>query len=95
MNPLLFEKDILRVFPLESIDSLNRFDVVVFWQHNMLLCHYYWAKNIYLSPGILLTRPLNPIGGHDHPIRSPQLLGIVPSAKINWWLKLRVIVKTF
>lgn len=99
MNPVLYEKDCVSVVPTKSLNSLKRFDVIIFWQNNILICHYFWRTNTYfqnnssdLDSKILTTRPLNPLRGYDHPIKMSEILGIVPMVKINWWLKLKIIL---
>ena len=93
MNPILFEEDILTVYPLLSLENLKRFDVIIFWQNNLLICHYFWRFNTHFQTDstTLLTRPLNPVRAHDHPIEMSQVLGIVPSVYINRWLRFKIL----
>lgn len=94
MNPLLSELDHVTIFPLRDLNSIKRFDVIVFWQHNILMCHYFWKRNAVFNPDVLLTRPLNPINGYDHPINQSQVLGIAKLVKISSWLKFKIIIST-
>ena len=97
MQPILFEKDIITVYPLTSLESLKRFDVIIFWQNNLLICHYFWRLNSHFQSDstTLLTRPLNPIRAHDHPIQLSQVLGIVPSVYITRWLRFKILFYAF
>ena len=74
--------------------EIKKFDVVVFWQNNILICHYFWRHNKYFNDDVsnptLLTRPLNPIKGFDHPIKFNQILGTVKSKKISFWTRVKV-----
>jgi hypothetical protein len=93
MIPLLQEKDLIEIFPLNDLSILKRFDVIIFWQDNIFMCHYFWKKNNHFNKTneIFLTRPLNPINGFDHPIESSQVLGIAKNLKISTWLKFKII----
>ena len=89
------EGQVLKVSFIENIKSLKRFDIIVFWQNNMLISHYYWKKNAYFNDPnepTIMTRPLNPIKSFDHPIKNDQILGILPE-KISLWLKLKILMK--
>ncbi|MBY0412922.1 MAG: hypothetical protein K2Q18_02090 [Bdellovibrionales bacterium] len=92
----LYAKDIqiTTVRHIEDLKSLKRFDIIIFWQNNILISHYYWKRNEHFNddpndPNIV-TRPLNPIRSFDHPIKSAQILGILPE-KINLWLKIKIL----
>ncbi|MDO9184043.1 MAG: hypothetical protein Q7U04_16640 [Bacteriovorax sp.] len=99
MQPVLQNKDIILVESIKDLASLKKFDVIIFWQNNILVCHYFWKENKFfqsesldLNSKIIVTRPLNPLKGYDHPIKMEQILGLVSQAKINWWLRLRIVL---
>jgi hypothetical protein len=79
------------VKPVPSLESLKRFDIIVFWQNDKLIGHYFWKKNTHFNED-LLTKPLNPIKGIDHPIQFEQILGIIPDKPIGPYLKLKVFL---
>ena len=94
MNPLMHQGDKVHVTKFESINKLKRFDILVFWSGDLLVCHYFWRKNSIfidseLDP-VIMTRPLNPIRAYDAPIKASQILGTVNDVKISFWLKLKV-----
>jgi hypothetical protein len=89
------EGQLVKVSYIEDLNSLKRFDVIVFWQNDILVSHYFWKKNSYFTDPndpTLVTRPLNPIKSFDHPIKYNQILGILPE-KINFWLKIKILYK--
>jgi hypothetical protein len=95
MLPLLKDEEVIEVHPLSDLSVLKKFDVIVFWQENLLICHYFWRKNSYFYTDdnhIFLTRPLNPLNAYDIPIKDEQILGVVKNVKMNCWLKLRTIM---
>ena len=83
------------VKPLDDVSGLKRFDLIVFWQHNMLVSHYYWKQNSYFNEDKndpnLITRPLNPIKAFDHPIKYDHILGKI-NDELSWWLKLKILL---
>ena len=83
------------VKPLNDISDLKRFDLIVFWQHNMLVAHYYWKQNSYFNEDNndpnLITRPLNPIKAFDHPIKFDHILGKI-NDELSLWLKLKILL---
>lgn len=99
MNPLIKEGDILKIEFLNSVQSLKRFDIIVFWQHEHLICHYFWRVNNFfhqknndgIEKKILATRPLNPLKGYDQPITEEHILGIVKNFQISWMLKFKIL----
>ena len=88
-----------RVLYLQTLGELKRFDIVVFWQDNILISHYFWKANKYFNEDLnnptLVTRPLNPIKAFDHPIHFEQILGIIRERKISFWLKIRIYLNLF
>lgn len=85
---------VVEIKPIADLSELKRFDIIIFWQHNKLIAHYYWKQNSYFIEDVndpnLVTRPLNPIKSFDHPIRFNHILGIVPE-KMPLWLKLKIL----
>lgn len=88
------EGHVAKLRPLKKIEELRRFDVIVFWQNNILISHYFWKKNEHFNDDAndpyLVTRPLNPMKSVDHPIKFEHILGIIPERKIGAWLKFRI-----
>lgn len=83
------------VKPLKSLDALKRFDIIVFWQQNILVAHYYWKQNSYFNENEkdpnLMTRPLNPIKAFDHPIKFEHILGKIDD-ELPWWLRIKILI---
>jgi hypothetical protein len=92
----LFSKSsqVVKVQYIEDEKSLKRFDIIVFWQNNILVSHYFWGRNKYFNENPndpdLITRPLNPIKGFDHPVKYEHILGIIPE-KIGFFLRLKIL----
>lgn len=94
MVPLLDpEGHKVKVLYVEDLKILKKFDVIIFWQNNILICHYYWKVNKYFNDPVdptIVTRPLNPIKNFDHPIKYNDILGIVDQ-KLSIWMKIKVL----
>ena len=96
MLPLIPIGGQIRVVPLFGLPK--RFDILVFWDGNLLICHYFWHLNQYPSDQgepILVTRPLK--GGEDIPFSVNRVLGIVTSHRLcpvrRSWLVVRAVWK--
>lgn len=97
MKPLFNEdSQQTKVRYIDDLNLLKRFDVIVFWQGDKLISHYFWKKNEYFQNDngepYIITRPLNPIKSFDIPIVSAQILGILPE-KIGLGLKLKIFFR--
>lgn len=79
---------------IHELIELKRFDIIVFWQNEGLIVHYFWKINSFFNDNAkdptIITRPLNPITAYDHPIHFNQLLGIVRDKKIGNYLKFKI-----
>lgn len=87
---------LVKVNYISSLENLKRFDVIVFWQNNILVCHYYWKNNSYFNDPAnptFMTRPLNPIKNFDHPIQFEHILGKVDQ-ELSRWLKFKILLNT-
>jgi signal peptidase I len=69
--------------------DIKRFDIVVIYFEEKLICHYLWSKNQIVSPVLLQTRNLK--GHFDYPVSFDNYLGKVISHKIGFWRKLRIL----
>jgi signal peptidase I len=69
--------------------ELKRFDIIVFVQHQKLICHYLWTINKIVEPRLMQTRSMG--GGKDFPISEDEYVGRVISHHLNWWHKLKII----
>lgn len=98
MEPLIKNSAKVVVKKMSKIEELQRFDVVVFGQEDRLICHYFWKVNKHFSSSIdnpvIITRPLNPMIGYDHPISFNEIVGKVSNFKISRILKIRIYIKT-
>lgn len=63
--------------------DFKRFDIIVFFQSDKLICHYLWRKNSIVKPVLYQTRALN--GGYDLPVTEELCLGKVISHKLPLW----------
>lgn len=69
--------------------DLKRFDIIVIYQDEKLVCHYLWSINRIVSPILLQTRNMS--GKLDYPVALDNYLGKVLSHKLSLWQKLRII----
>ncbi|MBA2405171.1 MAG: S24 family peptidase [Bdellovibrionales bacterium] len=69
--------------------DLKRFDIIVFWQDEMLICHYLWNMNRFIKPILMQTRNIS--GGKDYPIKDEDYIGKVVSHKLSFLRKLKII----
>ena len=69
--------------------DIKRFDIIVIFFEEKLICHYLWQKNRSLKPILLQTR--NMFGQRDIPIREEDYFGKVLSHKLSLWQKLKIL----
>lgn len=69
--------------------DLKRFDIVVVFINNKLICHFLWSKNQIVKPILLQTRAMSK--KFDIPISMDNYLGKVVSHKIGFWQRLRLL----
>jgi signal peptidase I len=69
--------------------NLKRFDIIVFMQDDVLVCHYLWNINRFIQPLLLQTRNIS--GGRDYPIKEEDYIGKVLSHRMSFLRKLRII----
>ena len=96
MEPVIMTGSLIEVEPLESIDELRTFDIILFWNGKRLICHYLWHIN--QLPGadgarIIITRPLAPKDGEDQPVPTAHVLGRIVSHRIPFWRRARIIFR--
>ena len=95
MEPVIMTGEQIEVAPIASIDELRTFDILLFWNGKLLICHYLWHINS--LPGadgsrVVITRPLASLQGEDLPVPTPYILGKIVSHKIPFWRKLKVLL---
>ena len=73
--------------------NIKRFDIIVFYSHGILICHYLWAYNKVFTPILFQTRSL--FGKKDHPIDASSYLGKVISHKLSWWRKFLILTRGY
>jgi hypothetical protein len=71
--------------------ELSRFDIIVFYQGEKLVCHYLWRLNRRVEPILMQTRSLS--GGRDYPIGIQDYLGKVISHRLPTWRKWLILLK--
>ena len=99
MQPLFKgDGEVVELELVKNIQEIKRFDIIIFWQGNNLLIHYFWKLNKHFNNSLkdfcIVTRPLNPIERFDHPIRFEQILGRVKKEKMSLLLKLKVLLNS-
>ena len=88
MSPLIEVGDEILV-DVKS-EKLKRFDVIVFVQDDVLVCHYIWRINYIVEPKLIQTRSL--LGKHDFPIGFDKYVGKVVSHSLSFWQILRILI---
>lgn len=69
--------------------DIKRFDIIVIYLDNKLICHFLWRKNKVVKPILLQTRNMSK--KLDVPIQEENYLGKVISHKIGFWYKLKLL----
>lgn len=69
--------------------DLKRFDIIVIYQDDKLVCHYLWQMNRIVRPVLLQTRNMK--GTYDHPVSEDHYLGKVISHQIGFLRKLSLL----
>ena len=92
MEPLIKTGEVVRVEKLSG--DPRPFDILVFYQNNIFLCHYFWRKNIRFDNDgkNYLTRPLLS-RGVDIPFARGQILGRVRGKKIGFWRRMLIMLR--
>ena len=70
--------------------DLKRFDIIVIFIKDKLVCHYLWQINRIVKPILLQTRNMR--GQLDFPVPEKDYLGKVMSHKIGFWKRLRILL---
>jgi signal peptidase I len=92
MSPLIAIGDELIIEPIEKDFIFNRFDIILFNSDRGLTCHYFWHENKNIDKGLIITRNLKN-GRYDNPYDKKQIIGIVKNFKINFFLKLKILLR--
>lgn len=95
MVPLISVGEVIQVAPLNK--TPKRFDIIVFWNKKILVCHYIWHCNsleVQSGKQTFVTRGLvNP--HEDIPCDEERILGRVISHKIPKSMRVKQWFKTF
>lgn len=89
MEPLIKIGDEIIVSVGEK--NLKRFDIIVFYSEDRLICHYLWRMNKIVKPIVFQTRSMS--GQFDRPLLEEYYLGKVLNFKLGWWWKLKHLLK--
>lgn len=71
--------------------TLNIFDIIVFYDKGKLICHFVWQDQKQFN-GAVITRSLKDPYKNEVPRDYKNLLGWVPSKKISWTCKTKIIL---
>ena len=93
MYPILAVEERCTVSPYLGVDNLKRFDIIIFWQANRLICHYFWRTSIALNTGKLqfMTRSLKNIYTNDVPFNEDQILGLICDTKVKKLTQIKIM----
>ncbi len=86
MAPLLPTGSLARIEPCR-FEELEKYDLVVFWYHGIVMCHCVWDRGVFPAANgerTLVTKGLaNPVS--DDPVRESWILGRVTSHATTPW----------
>jgi hypothetical protein len=88
MEPVIAVGEAIEVerLPLNGVDGLKRFDIVLYDTGEKLVCHYFWGCNRHPEADgslLCLTRSLDE-SGEDLPVPTSSILGRVTSHRLPW-----------
>lgn len=86
MSPFISPGDKITVFPLGGRE-LKKFDPIVFWREQRLICHFFYRKEFRDGKELVITKALNS-SKEDPPIDQDQVLGIVIRPTLPKWKRL-------
>lgn len=95
MEPVIMTGEQIEVAPVATIDELRTFDILLFWNGKLLVCHYLWHINSIPGPDgsrTVVTRPLASYNAEDIPTSMQHVLGKIVSHKIPFWSKLKIVL---
>jgi signal peptidase I len=87
MEPLIIVGDIIKVEAVK-LEQLQKFDIIVFYQHEKLICHFVWHKSRFGNQDEVITKSL--IGGEDLPIKKEFILGRVTNFQLSFFDKIKM-----
>jgi hypothetical protein len=90
MEPLIKTGAKIKIQWIDDFSNLHRFDVLVFWDGNKLVCHYLLHRNRVMTENnedVFTMRGLRS-KGDDLPVAQSKILGKV-DVIIPWHIKLR------
>lgn len=83
MSPVIKVNDLITVAPTGNINTLKRFDIIVYAKNDTLVCHYFWSANSIQQETTLCTRSLKEPYQNELPFTADKILGVVTSHKIG------------
>ncbi len=89
MSPVIKEGDFITVDVGEM--NIKRFDIIVVYLNEVLVCHYLWRFNQKIKPIYMQTRNLS--GALDSPIPVENYLGKVVSHELSFLRKIILFLK--
>lgn len=93
MLPVLEVGDIIEIEPVRKIRKLRRFDLLVFFDGNQLMCHFLWKKSKVDNNQTIITRSLKRCLINDPSVYDSFILGKVISHHLPWRYRLIVLVR--
>lgn len=74
-----------------AAQDLKRFDIIVFFYQDELVCHYLWNWNRIIPKPLFQTRNMQ--GQKDYPVSWDDFLGKVVSHRLSFWEKLKILFR--
>lgn len=94
MAPVIRAGEDIEIQKIEDPSRLRKFDILVHWNGEILVCHYLRHRNEHFQENgeaLFVTRGLR-LEHEDLPITSSRLLGRV-AVTIPWYFKLWEVIK--
>ena len=74
-----------------KIEDIKKFDILVFTEAPIYICHYVWHVNKTFNKGEITTRSLKE-GHFDDAFSFDRVLGRVVNYKIGFYMKCRILL---
>lgn len=88
MYPLIKINDTVDV---KETNQFKRFDIVVFREHERLMCHYVWADSFLKKDGIITKSIKNP-KQIDYTVDRKDILGKVQNYNLSLFQKIKILL---
>lgn len=94
MSPIIKVDELISIED-SSLDNLSRYDIIIFWQNNKLICHFIWSQLKDSKDEVnLITKSIKNPKDIDLPVPKGNVLGKV-NVDINLFWRIYIAWKNF